>query len=183
MPCMLVTLDTSHLEISPLNDFAPENMSSILVTLDTSHLERSPLNSYALGIGSKSLTNNLLISVTAETSQDPIGFDKPFAPSKGDISSVSTMASWSCALDLRTHTAVVQHLCSQMGGLGFWASANARILYECRGLCKGETECYLRGDSWPNSFGCSRRQQQSNFIIVVQTLKYGQNWAGKMCCR
>ena len=41
---MLVTLDTSHLEMSPLNDDAPENMSSTLATLDTSHLERSPLN-------------------------------------------------------------------------------------------------------------------------------------------
>ena len=41
---MLVTLDTSHLEMSPLNDDAEWNMSSMLVTLETSHLEMSPLN-------------------------------------------------------------------------------------------------------------------------------------------
>jgi len=41
---MLVTLDTSHFERSPLNDFADWNMPSMVVTLDTSHLERSPLN-------------------------------------------------------------------------------------------------------------------------------------------
>ena len=38
------TLDTSHLDMSPLNDDAEANMPNILVTLDTSHLERSPLN-------------------------------------------------------------------------------------------------------------------------------------------
>ena len=41
---IVVTLDTSHLEISPLNDGAKENMYAMLVTPDTSHLERSPLN-------------------------------------------------------------------------------------------------------------------------------------------
>ena len=41
---MLVTLDTSHLETSPLNKLALWNMKPISVTLDTSHLERSPLN-------------------------------------------------------------------------------------------------------------------------------------------
>ena len=41
---MLVTLDTSHLEMSLSNDDAPANISSMLVTLDTSHLERSALN-------------------------------------------------------------------------------------------------------------------------------------------
>jgi len=44
MRSMLVTLDTSHFERSPLNDFADWNMPSMVVTLDTSHLERSPLN-------------------------------------------------------------------------------------------------------------------------------------------
>ena len=39
---MLVTLDTSHLEMSPLNDVAPANIQFIFVTLDTSHFERSP---------------------------------------------------------------------------------------------------------------------------------------------
>ena len=41
---MLVTLDTSHLETSPLNDDAEANTPNMLVTLDTSHMETSPLN-------------------------------------------------------------------------------------------------------------------------------------------
>ena len=38
------SLDTSHFEISPPNDVAPQNISSMSVTLDTSHFEMSPLN-------------------------------------------------------------------------------------------------------------------------------------------
>ena len=41
---MSVTLDTSHSEISPLNDEVEENMPSMSVTLDTSHLDMSLLN-------------------------------------------------------------------------------------------------------------------------------------------
>ena len=41
---MFVTLDTSHLDISPLNDDAAENICAMSVTLETSHLDRSPLN-------------------------------------------------------------------------------------------------------------------------------------------
>ena len=41
---ILATLDTSHLEMSPLKDDAEWNMPTMLVTLDTSHLEMSPLN-------------------------------------------------------------------------------------------------------------------------------------------
>ena len=44
---ILVTLDTSHFERSPLNAAAWENMKPISVTLDTSHLE-SDLFSTAL---------------------------------------------------------------------------------------------------------------------------------------
>ena len=44
MSFMLVTLDTSHLEMSPLNDDATENMCAMSVTLDTSQLEILPLN-------------------------------------------------------------------------------------------------------------------------------------------
>ena len=44
---MVVTLDTSHLEMSPLNDLAERNISGMLVTLDTSHFERSLLNDFA----------------------------------------------------------------------------------------------------------------------------------------
>ena len=39
----LVTLHTSHFDMSLLNIFASQNMWSILVTLDTSHLKISPL--------------------------------------------------------------------------------------------------------------------------------------------
>ena len=42
-----VTLETSHLDMSLLNDDAPQNIPDILVTLDTSHLEMSPLNDSA----------------------------------------------------------------------------------------------------------------------------------------
>ena len=41
---MSVTLDTSHLEMSVLNEDACAKAYSMLVTLDTSHLETSPLN-------------------------------------------------------------------------------------------------------------------------------------------
>ena len=44
MRFMLVTLDTSHLEMSLLNDDALLNMPPMVITLDTSHLEMSPLN-------------------------------------------------------------------------------------------------------------------------------------------
>ena len=47
MPDMVVTLDTSHLEMSPLNDDASWNMAHMEITLDTSHLEMSPLNDAA----------------------------------------------------------------------------------------------------------------------------------------
>ena len=74
MAHMLPTLDTSHLEMSPLNDDAEWNMYVIVVTLDTSHLEMSPTNLFASGRGLFLVSrNNRLISVIAETSQDPIG--------------------------------------------------------------------------------------------------------------
>ena len=63
---MVVTLDTSHFEMSALNDVAPSNMPGMSVTLDTSHLEMSALNSFAL-------ENILLMSVTRETSHSPMG--------------------------------------------------------------------------------------------------------------
>ena len=44
MKSMLVTLDTSHLEMSLLKDNAKKNMPFMLVTPDTSHLEMSQLN-------------------------------------------------------------------------------------------------------------------------------------------
>ena len=44
MESMTVTLDTSHVEMSLLNDAASTNIASMLVTRDTSHLEMSLLN-------------------------------------------------------------------------------------------------------------------------------------------
>ena len=44
IPFILTTLETSHLEMSPLNDDAEANMPNMPLTLDTSHLEISPLN-------------------------------------------------------------------------------------------------------------------------------------------
>ena len=46
MLSMLVTLDTSHFDMSQLNDDALENMRFIFFTLDTSHLEMSLLNDF-----------------------------------------------------------------------------------------------------------------------------------------
>ena len=42
MPPISLTVDTSHLEMSPLNDTAPQNMLPVLRTLDTSQFEMSP---------------------------------------------------------------------------------------------------------------------------------------------
>ena len=44
MSSMLITLDTSHLEMSLSNDGAAVNMPNMVVTFATSHLEISPLN-------------------------------------------------------------------------------------------------------------------------------------------
>ena len=47
MSSILVTLDTSHLEMPLLNDDAAANMPYMVVTLDTSHLEMPALNDRA----------------------------------------------------------------------------------------------------------------------------------------
>ena len=73
-------------------------MDRMVVTLDTSHFERSPLND--------DVENNKVISVTAETSQDPIGPCGPLEQSVGDRFRHSTMAALSCALDFGAHTVV-----------------------------------------------------------------------------
>ena len=81
-------------------------MPHMVVTLDTSHLEMSPLNLFAPGTGlyfpSK---KNPLISLTAETSQEPIG---PCQLSEQSVDSFrhSLMAAWSSALDFETHPVV-----------------------------------------------------------------------------
>ena len=74
MPAMLITFDTSHLEISELNDDANVNMRCMLVTPDTSHFDRSPSNLVAA-------ENKNIISVTPETSQVPIGSRGPLVQS------------------------------------------------------------------------------------------------------
>ena len=40
---MLVTLDTSHFEMSALKDRAVKNIEDVSFTLDTSHFEISPV--------------------------------------------------------------------------------------------------------------------------------------------
>ena len=69
-------------------------MESMSVTLDTSHLEMSPLNDEPPWTSSK-----LLVLVTAETSQDPIGPCGPLEQSVGDSSKHRTMADLRSALD------------------------------------------------------------------------------------
>ena len=99
MDHVLATLDTSHFEMSPLNDDADPHMDRMLVTLDTSHFERSPLNLFAPGTRLLfASTNKLCISATAETSHDPIG---PCGPLEQSVDSFrhSTMAAWNSSLD------------------------------------------------------------------------------------
>ena len=97
---MLVTLDTSHFEMSLLNEDAEQNMRSIFLTLDTSQLEISPLNLFDPGTNSS--LNDWLISFTAETSQDPIGPCRPVKQS-ADSSRHSSMAAWSSVLEIGAH--------------------------------------------------------------------------------
>ena len=77
-------------------------MYAMVVTLDTSHLEMTPVNLFALG--TTSWLNNWLISVTAETSHDPIA---PCRPLEQVVDSDSRrhflMADWSSALDFGFH--------------------------------------------------------------------------------
>ena len=84
-------------------------MASMLVTLDTSHFETSPLNCFdprtRLPFAS---TNNQLMSVTADTSHDPIG---PCGASEQSSGSCwhSPMAVWSSAFDCGAHPVVVYY--------------------------------------------------------------------------
>ena len=132
MPNMPVTLDTSHFDRSPLKDDASVNMRCILVTLDTSHFERSPSNLLALGTGIPfELANKLSMSLTAETSQDPIGWCGPLEQSM-DIFRHSLMAAWSSLLDLRVNPG----LGVTMGQtLGF--STRVTMMIRIRGWVRG----------------------------------------------
>ena len=103
MSFMLVTLDTSHFEMSASNDAALLNMECISVTLDTSHLERSPLNLFAAEMGlCFEWNNHSLMSVTPETSHDPIG---PCGLSEQSEDSFrhSPRAAWNSDLDFGAH--------------------------------------------------------------------------------
>ena len=85
MRFMVVTLETSHLEMSQLNDDAKENVAHMFFTLDTSHLEMSPLNDDAAAVrGDSHLSNNFFILITAETFHNPIGPCGPLRQSVGD---------------------------------------------------------------------------------------------------
>ena len=115
MPSMLITLDTSHFERSPLNDDAEVNMKSISVALDTFQREMSPLNLSASGSG-----NNELISVTAETSQAPSGPCGPLEQSVGDDFRHSTMAALSSVSDRGVHPVVAYHYMRHTAGFSVW---------------------------------------------------------------
>ena len=115
---MLFTPDTFHLEMSPLNDDANASMARMLVHLDVSHFERSPLNLFAPGIGlCFASTNKFSISVTAETSQAPIGLYRLLEQSV-DSSRHSAMAVRSCALVLAAHPEV---------GNDYWGGTVGRV--------------------------------------------------------
>ena len=120
---MVVTLDTSHLDRSPLNDDARLNIESMVVTLDTSHLDRSLLN--------VAYVNILSMLVTLDTShleRSPLNDDAEtnmlamFASastfngdiSKWDVSSVTDMGFM-----FHSASAFAQTLC------GAWMTSRA----------------------------------------------------------
>ena len=74
MYSILVTLDTSHFEMSPLNDSAPWNMRYILLTRDTSHFEMSPLNDCAL----KNMYSILVTRDTTHCEMFPLNDSAPW---------------------------------------------------------------------------------------------------------
>ena len=78
-------------------------MPTMVVTLDTSHLEMSPLN-FSVPVKSDE-SNASFMSVTPDTFQDPIG---PCGPSEQSVDSSrhSAMAAWSSALDCGAHPVV-----------------------------------------------------------------------------
>ena len=69
-------------------------MNAMVLTLDTSHSEMSPVNLFEAGTASA--LNNQLISVTADTFHDPIA---PCGPLEQSVDTFrhSLMAAWSCA--------------------------------------------------------------------------------------
>ena len=80
MPHTVVTLDTSHLEMSPLNLSAPRTASGL---------------------------NNSFISVTAETSHDPIGPCGPLEQSEDSFRHFRK-AAWRFSLDFGGQSVAIQ---------------------------------------------------------------------------
>ena len=81
-------------------------MARMLVTLDTSHLEMSPLNDDTAG--TSRLSNTKLMSVTAETSHNRIGSCGPLEQSVVRFRH-SVMATWRSTLNCGGHPAVVYY--------------------------------------------------------------------------
>ena len=104
---MLITVDTSHLEILALNDGASQNMACMLVTFDTSHLEISLLNNLAP-------INIELISVTFETSHLDKSLSNDIADQKIARISVTLDTSHVDRLPLNFFTPMNKELISVM---------------------------------------------------------------------
>ena len=85
---MSVTWDTSHLEMSALNDVAKANIFIMSVTRDTSHFEMSTLKDVAA-------YNILLMSVTCDTSQSEMSALKELTPKNIERMSVTCDTSHS----------------------------------------------------------------------------------------
>ena len=99
MALMSITLGTSHFEMSPLNEVAPANIALIVFTLDTSHFEMSALKDLAL-FKVLASSNILSMSVTRDTSHSPIGPCGPLGQSPfGDKFRHVRTALLSSALD------------------------------------------------------------------------------------
>ena len=105
------------------------------VTLDTSHFERSPVNLPAAG--TKSVWNNRLISVKADTSQDPIGPCGPLEPVADSVRH-STIAAWSSALDLGAHSVVGNY------NRGYTVGVSVRVLIIIRVSVRVRVNVMLR---------------------------------------
>ena len=99
MPNMLATLDTSHFEMSALNDDAP---------------------------GTQDLSNNWLMSATAETSQDPIG---PCGPLEQSVDSCRHLiiAAWSFSLDSGVHPVVEYYYSGHTAGVRLRARVRVTV--------------------------------------------------------
>ena len=112
---MSVTLDTSHLERSALNDVAHSNIPDMSVTSDTTHFEMSPLNLVVPEESGACALNAPFMSVTPETSQYAMAPSRPLEQSKSEASMHFSMAALSSAIDLGAQAVRV----SPKSGLGF----------------------------------------------------------------